>query len=271
MGFFYFLVALWRTYFCWAAAHRRYTRKLEKNLQFHGWAVPVLFDGLSWISPLLWSWHRVVTCLTSSRSDDHNPVHGHVLSRVVSRLIRISVFPCFLGVLTSSLNNKRLQRERGGESSGGYQVKIENLVINYLKSVTFQRDEFQIWKDFSNLCQICEIIFSNLKLILSTNKVLLTNIFYREEMKTRTRRMFDILIKSMYSCRLCTRVLQYLSSSHLPFLPLSLSPSLPPSLPPWPPPPFFSLAPRGLSVEGLVGGCLRMRKNSTLLFRVTSV
>jgi hypothetical protein len=42
----------------------------------------------------------------SSRSDNHSTAHSHVLSRVVSRLIRISVFPCFRGVLTSSLNNK---------------------------------------------------------------------------------------------------------------------------------------------------------------------
>ena len=33
----------------------------------------------------------------SSRSDDHSTVHGHVLTRVVSRLIRISVFPFFVG------------------------------------------------------------------------------------------------------------------------------------------------------------------------------
>ncbi len=33
--------------------------------------------------------------LRSSKSDDHSTAHGHVLSRVVSRLIRISVFPCF--------------------------------------------------------------------------------------------------------------------------------------------------------------------------------
>jgi hypothetical protein len=37
-------------------------------------------------------------CDSSSRSDDHNTVHGHVLIRVVSRLIRISVFPGFGGV-----------------------------------------------------------------------------------------------------------------------------------------------------------------------------
>jgi hypothetical protein len=49
--------------------------------------------------------------LRSSKSDDHNTAHGHVLSRVFSRLIRISVFPCFLGVLTSSLNNKSVQRD----------------------------------------------------------------------------------------------------------------------------------------------------------------
>jgi hypothetical protein len=42
----------------------------------------------------------------SSKSDDHSTAHGHVLSRVVSHLIRISVFPFVLGVLTSSLNNK---------------------------------------------------------------------------------------------------------------------------------------------------------------------
>ena len=42
----------------------------------------------------------------SSRSDDHNTAHGYVLRRVVSRLIRISLFPFVVGVLTSSLNNK---------------------------------------------------------------------------------------------------------------------------------------------------------------------
>ncbi len=42
----------------------------------------------------------------SSRSDEHSTAHGHVLSRVVSRLIQISVFPSFGGGLTSYLNNK---------------------------------------------------------------------------------------------------------------------------------------------------------------------
>jgi hypothetical protein len=52
LGFFYFLVALWRTYFCVVVRNAPPVHgKLEKNLQFHGWAVPVLFDGLSWISP----------------------------------------------------------------------------------------------------------------------------------------------------------------------------------------------------------------------------
>jgi hypothetical protein len=46
-----------------------------------------------------------VIVLRSSKSDDHHTDHGHVLRRVLSRLIRISVFP-FLGGLTSSLNNK---------------------------------------------------------------------------------------------------------------------------------------------------------------------
>ena len=36
-----------------------------------------------------------VPCLRSSKSDDHGTDYGHVLSRVVSRLIRISVFPSF--------------------------------------------------------------------------------------------------------------------------------------------------------------------------------
>jgi len=35
--------------------------------------------------------------LRSSKSDDHSTAHGHVLSRVVSRLIRISVFPLVMG------------------------------------------------------------------------------------------------------------------------------------------------------------------------------
>jgi hypothetical protein len=53
MGFFYFLVALWTTYFCVVGLSAPPVHgKLEKNLKFHGWAVPVLFDGLSWISPI---------------------------------------------------------------------------------------------------------------------------------------------------------------------------------------------------------------------------
>jgi hypothetical protein len=52
MGFFYFLVALWTTYFCVVGRNAPPVHgKLEKNLKFHGWAVPVLFDGLSLISP----------------------------------------------------------------------------------------------------------------------------------------------------------------------------------------------------------------------------
>jgi hypothetical protein len=51
----------------------------------------------------------------SSSSNDHRTTHGHVLERVVSRLIRISVSwsPFLLGGLTSSLNNKSAsERER---------------------------------------------------------------------------------------------------------------------------------------------------------------
>ncbi len=55
----------------------------------------------------------------SSRSDDYRTDHGHVLSRVVSRLIRISVFPRFGEVLTYSLNNTNVvDRERIVERIG---------------------------------------------------------------------------------------------------------------------------------------------------------
>ncbi len=100
----------------------------------------------------------------SSRSDDHITSHGHVLSRVVSRLIRISVFP-FLGGLTSLNNKSASEREPAWTKQDDNQLAWKYFLaslsqregrkyfMNFFLSLLIWNDEAKAIKTFC-LCSV---------------------------------------------------------------------------------------------------------------------